>query len=148
MTKTLTKGFTLIELLVVIAIIGILAAVVLVAINPAERIAEANDSKAKSNLGQVATAMESCYTANGGKYDSCLTTSVLNTGGYLKQNLTDVSINPASGTPTAPVAYVEVTAKSNGGGCTTAGQHAYFKYDTSTGATTKIACTATAPTGS
>ncbi len=92
MYKSIQKGFTLIELLVVIAIIGILAAVVLVAINPAERINEANDSKVKSDLGQVATAVETCYTSTGGGTTyatSCQSigdsTSGLVGGGFLKQ---------------------------------------------------------------
>jgi len=36
LTKTLNKGFTLIELLIVIAILGVLAVVVLSALNPVE----------------------------------------------------------------------------------------------------------------
>jgi len=59
-------GFTLIELLLVIAIIGILAAVVAVAINPAQKIKQANDAKAKSDVGQIASAAQSYYTLNGG----------------------------------------------------------------------------------
>lgn len=97
MTKQLQKGFTLIELLVVIAIIGILAAVVLVAINPAQRIAEANDSKVKSDVGQVATALESCYTANNGSYTNCVNagkdTAALVTGGYLKQAISGITVS-------------------------------------------------------
>ena len=58
------KGFTLIELLVVIAIIGVLAAVVLVAINPAERLAQARDSGRKNDIGQLATALEASFTTN------------------------------------------------------------------------------------
>ncbi|HKZ34561.1 MAG TPA: type II secretion system protein [Patescibacteria group bacterium] len=58
------KGFTLIELLVVIAIIGVLAAVVLVAINPAERLAQARDSGRKSDVGQIATALEAYFTTS------------------------------------------------------------------------------------
>ena len=60
--KYILRGFTLIELLITIAIVGILSAAVLVGINPAKKIAQANDSKVKSNVGQVATALQSFYT--------------------------------------------------------------------------------------
>jgi len=39
------KGFTLIELIVVIAIIGVLAGVLLIAINPAALLAKGRDAK-------------------------------------------------------------------------------------------------------
>jgi len=64
MKKTALKGFTLIELLIVIAIIGVLAAIVLVAIDPAEKLAQARDSGRKSDLGQIATALEAYFTSS------------------------------------------------------------------------------------
>jgi prepilin-type N-terminal cleavage/methylation domain-containing protein len=59
------KGFTLIELLVVIAIIGLLASVVLVALNSAR--ANSRDARRVSDARQLATAL-SLYYANTGDY--------------------------------------------------------------------------------
>lgn len=50
MTKKHSRGFTLIELLVVIGIIGILAAIVLVAVNPGRQFANARDTQRRSDL--------------------------------------------------------------------------------------------------
>lgn len=57
------KGFTLIELLVVIAILGILAAVVLVGVNPLEQLKRGRDSSRKTVIAQLGHAMESYATA-------------------------------------------------------------------------------------
>ncbi|MBI3341707.1 type II secretion system protein [Candidatus Curtissbacteria bacterium] len=65
------RGFTLIELLIVIAIMGILAAAVLVAVNPLKRQQQARDSGRKSDVGQIATALQAWSTSPGqGNYPS------------------------------------------------------------------------------
>ncbi len=56
--QTNNKGFTLIELLVVIAIIGVLAAVVLLAINPAEILKKSRDSTRFSDLSTMRKAID------------------------------------------------------------------------------------------
>lgn len=56
------RGFTLIELLVAIAILGILAAAILVAINPGKRLAQARDAQRKQDISSFAYALASYYT--------------------------------------------------------------------------------------
>ncbi len=60
--KKLQQGFTLIELLVVISIIGLLASVVLVALNGAR--AKARDARRKADLKQIGTALDLFYGTN------------------------------------------------------------------------------------
>ncbi len=88
----LARGFTLIELLVVIAILGILAAAVLVAINPGKRTRQAQDAKRKNDIGAIATEVQGYYTTPGqGTYPTSL--EVLTAGSYLKQ----MPLDPTSG---------------------------------------------------
>ncbi|KKR86839.1 MAG: hypothetical protein UU34_C0009G0007 [Candidatus Curtissbacteria bacterium GW2011_GWA1_41_11] len=58
-------GFTLIELLIVIAILGILAAAVIVAINPGKRAAQARDAKRKQDINAIANALIGNYAIVG-----------------------------------------------------------------------------------
>jgi len=64
------KGFTLIELLIVIAILGILAAGVLVAINPVAQMQKARDAIRRSDARQLVDAVESYFVTNGKYPDS------------------------------------------------------------------------------
>jgi len=53
------KGFTLIELLVVIGILAVLMAGVVALIDPVDKNRSAQDSKVQSDVGQLATALQS-----------------------------------------------------------------------------------------
>ncbi len=57
MLKQLQKGFTLIELLVVIGILGILLAIVLIAINPAAQFAQANNTARTNDVNTILNAV-------------------------------------------------------------------------------------------
>lgn len=60
-----TKGFTLIELLIAIAVIGILAAVILITVNPAEQMAKARDQNRKNALSQLGRSLSAYYVNKG-----------------------------------------------------------------------------------
>ena len=68
MKKFISGGFTLIELLIVMAILGVLAVVVLVAINPVQQLARTRDAGRKSGVAQLGRALEAYYTSHGGRY--------------------------------------------------------------------------------
>ncbi len=63
MTSHQGKGFTLIELIIVIGILVVLAAVVVVVLNPAELLKQARDSRRISDLNSIKSAI-GFYLAN------------------------------------------------------------------------------------
>lgn len=68
-----TKGFTLIEILVVIGMIGILAAAVLVAVNPLKQFSQARNAKRVSDVNAILNAVGNRIADNNGQFanDSC-----------------------------------------------------------------------------
>src|SRR3989344_388962 len=97
-----SKGFTLIELLIVIAVLGVLASVVLVAINPAEQLARGRDSSRLQAVAQLGHAMQAYFTAQGSLIPSPYTdwqTKLVNSG-----DITTAIAFPAGAGGCTPVA--------------------------------------------
>ena len=69
------RGFTLIEILIVIGIIAILAAVVIVAINPARQFAQANNAQRSSNINTILNAVHQYAIDNKGTLPASITTT-------------------------------------------------------------------------
>ena len=80
--KRAKRGFTLLEILLVIAAIGILAVIVLVAINPNRQIAQVRNAERRSEINTIYKAIEQYLIDNKGYPSGIIETSknICNTG--------------------------------------------------------------------
>ena len=77
-TKNQTsKAFTLIEILLVIGIIAILAAIVIIAINPARQLAQARNTQRWSNVNTILNAVHQYTVDNKGNLPASITASAV-----------------------------------------------------------------------
>jgi len=67
------KGFTLVEVLLVVVIIAILAGIVIVAINPARQISQANNTERSSNVKTIIDAVHEYAIDNRGAFPASIT---------------------------------------------------------------------------
>jgi prepilin-type N-terminal cleavage/methylation domain-containing protein len=158
-----SKGFTLIELLVVIAVLGVLATVLIVAINPFQQLAKGRDAGREtvvSQLGQsavtYATGHNGTYpTANNAWIQTLLTAgevsiipapiaySITGINACQKNVQSGVCYNATAATGPI-VAYARLEATANNSRCLGAGQVAWAVYSSADGRG-GIVCSAAEP---
>lgn len=116
------KGFTLMELLIVIGIIAVLAAIVIIAINPARQLAQSRNAQRESNVNTILNSVHQQALDNNGTIIGVITavcpaTQAVGTGGADLTSLTPtylaaIPTDPSGGTD-ANTGYTVCKAAAN-----------------------------------
>lgn len=106
-----TKGFTLIELLIVIGILGILAAIILVAVDPAKRLRQARNARRASEVNALLNAILNYTVDYKGTLPASINTAT-STGSVLL--LGTGNVDPVSATTTLLAACPESLTGATG----------------------------------
>ena len=75
MRKQNLKGFTLLEILLVVAAIGILASIVIIAINPNKQLGDTKNAKRKADVNTILNAVYQYSIDNNGNLPAGITSS-------------------------------------------------------------------------
>jgi prepilin-type N-terminal cleavage/methylation domain-containing protein len=94
-TIRVSKGFTLLEILLVIAVIGILAAIVLIAINPNRQLAQARNAQRKIDINTINKGLEQILIDTG-SYPVGITDSYQEVCATGRKSSTDLLTDPPS----------------------------------------------------
>ncbi len=111
-----SKGFTLVELLIVIAIIAILAAAVIIGLNPARQFSQARNSQRWSHLNAILNAVSANTTDNNGAFTCAagaipITATAMSPTGYnicsclVPTYLSSMPFDPSSGSYSSCTTY-------------------------------------------
>lgn len=147
LVNVFSKGFTLIELLVVIAILGVLAAGVFIVVDPANKVAQANDVKVQSDVSGAGRAAARYVATHGGFFPSTLadlasagefkTTPVAPTG--YAYTVTHLTVSPCTGGTTCTDIVITSPLKSKNYSATP-----FWRYESSTDKSCAVATAVTA----
>lgn len=120
------KGFTLIELLIVIGILAILLTITLIALNPRQQFAEANNTQRRSDVAAILNAVHQYMAANKGTTPAGITSTATAIGSasgainlcttLVPTYIADMPLDPTTGTksPTGTICSDSGTTYATG----------------------------------